>query len=95
VPKNQARLARAIGKTVGDRLLTQEDLTRTLGNPEFRAAFRKRLDDILERLLETERGRIARINASLEAEQARAESQGQKGKGKGQSQGKGQGKGQA
>lgn len=63
VPKNQERLARAIGKTVGDRLLTQDDLTRTLGSPEFRAAFRQRLDDILGRLLETERGPITQLLA--------------------------------
>ncbi|MEX2527755.1 MAG: DUF445 family protein [Gemmatimonadota bacterium] len=69
VPKNQERLARAIGKTVGDRLLTQDDLTRTLGNPEFQAAFQQRLDDILSKLLETERGPVTQLlTPSREAE---------------------------
>ncbi|MGY8776765.1 MAG: DUF445 domain-containing protein, partial [Longimicrobiales bacterium] len=43
VPKNQPRLASAIGRTVGDRLLTSDDLTKTFANVEFREAFNQRL----------------------------------------------------
>ncbi len=43
VPKNQPRLAAAIGRTVGNRLLTPEDLQRTFTNVEFRQAFDQRL----------------------------------------------------
>ena len=39
IPKNQARLARSIGRTVGERLLTPADLHQELDRPELRAAF--------------------------------------------------------
>ncbi|MFQ5537227.1 MAG: DUF445 family protein [Gemmatimonadota bacterium] len=55
VPKNQARLAAAIGRTVGNRLLTEEDLARTFTNREFRAAFDERLSAFFEELLHRER----------------------------------------
>lgn len=55
VPKNQERLASAIGRTVGTRLLTEEDLTRAFTNTEFRAAFDERLRAFLEEVLLRER----------------------------------------
>jgi uncharacterized membrane protein YheB (UPF0754 family) len=55
VPKNQKRLAAAIGRTVGNRLLTEEDLTRTFTNQEFRGAFDQRLRLFLEEVLLRER----------------------------------------
>jgi uncharacterized membrane protein YheB (UPF0754 family) len=58
VPKNQPRLAAAIGKTVGNRLLTPEDLTRTFSDEDFRAAFDQRLSAFLEGTLQTERGSL-------------------------------------
>lgn len=58
VPKNQARLAAAIGRTVGNRLLTPEDLTRTFADVEFRRAFDERLGIFLEELLRRERGSV-------------------------------------
>jgi uncharacterized membrane protein YheB (UPF0754 family) len=58
VPKNQPRLAAAIGRTVGNRLLTPDDLTRTFANVEFRAAFNDRLGGFLEEVLERERGSL-------------------------------------
>jgi uncharacterized membrane protein YheB (UPF0754 family) len=39
IPKNQARLARTIGRTVGERLLTPADLHQELARPELREAF--------------------------------------------------------
>jgi uncharacterized membrane protein YheB (UPF0754 family) len=39
IPKNRARLARAIGKTVGQRLLSQDDLAQQLTSPVLRDAF--------------------------------------------------------
>jgi len=39
IPKNQARLARTIGRTVGERLLTPADLHGELARPELREAF--------------------------------------------------------
>jgi uncharacterized membrane protein YheB (UPF0754 family) len=58
VPKNQPRLAAAIGRTVGNRLLTPEDLTRTFADVEFRSAFNQRLGAFLEDVLERERGSL-------------------------------------
>ena len=61
VPKNQPRLAAAIGRTVGNRLLTPEDLTRTFANVEFRRAFDARLASFLDELLRTERGPLREL----------------------------------
>ena len=58
VPKNQARLAAAIGRTVGNRLLTAEDLTRILSAEEFRGAFDERLAIFLDEVLHRERGSV-------------------------------------
>jgi uncharacterized membrane protein YheB (UPF0754 family) len=58
IPKNQARLAAAVGRTVGTRLLTEEDLTRIFADKEFRAAFDERLSLFLENLLKGERGSL-------------------------------------
>jgi len=61
VPKNQKRLAAAIGRTVGNRLLTEDDLTQILSTPEFRAAFDARLASFLHDVLEKERGSLREI----------------------------------
>lgn len=61
VPKNQARLAGAIGRAVGDRLLTEEDLMRVFAEPEFREAFDEALDRFLHEVLEVERGSLRDI----------------------------------
>jgi uncharacterized membrane protein YheB (UPF0754 family) len=58
IPKNQARLASAVGRTVGGRLLTEEDLTQTFADEEFRSAFDNRLSHFLDTILEKERGSI-------------------------------------
>lgn len=61
VPKQKARLAAAIGRVVGTRLLTPEDLARIVGEPEFRAAFDERLARFLRDVLETERGSLSEL----------------------------------
>jgi uncharacterized membrane protein YheB (UPF0754 family) len=61
IPKNKARLASSIGRTVGTKLLTPEDLSRTLAEPGFRAAFDDRLGSFLEVVLERERGSLAEL----------------------------------
>lgn len=58
IPKSQARLAAAIGRTVGNRLLTPEDLTRTFADREFRDAFDERLAGFLDEVLHKERGSV-------------------------------------
>lgn len=61
IPKNQPRLAAAVGRTVGDRLLTPADLERILANREFREAFDQRLTHFLRELLEKERGSLREV----------------------------------
>jgi len=51
IPKNQARLAKSLGRTVGERLLTPGDLQSELGRPEFRVAFQARLEDVIATIL--------------------------------------------
>lgn len=58
VPKNQGRLASAIGRTVGGKLLTEADLTRIFADVEFRQAFDDRLGGFIGTLLEQERGSL-------------------------------------
>lgn len=58
IPKNRARLAAAIGRTVGTRLLTPEDLARTVADPAFRDAFDARLARFLGELFEREWGSL-------------------------------------
>ena len=56
IPKNKARLARSIGRTVGERLLTPEDLAQRLSAPAVRAAFDQAIARFLDDMLERERG---------------------------------------
>ncbi|MDQ2674718.1 MAG: DUF445 family protein, partial [Chloroflexota bacterium] len=56
IPKNKARLAKSIGRTVGERLLTPQDLAERLGAPAFRSAFDQAVGAFLDDLLERERG---------------------------------------
>jgi len=55
IPKNQARLARAMGRTVATQLLTATDLERMLTQPDFRAAFHERLRAALDTVLDQPR----------------------------------------
>ncbi len=61
IPKNKARLAAAVGRTVGTQLLTSEDLARTVGQPGFREAFDERLSAFLEGVLEREWGSLSEL----------------------------------
>ncbi len=58
IPKNQPRLAAAIGRTVGNRLLTPEDLAGTFAEGEFRDAFDSRLAHVVDEVLTRERGSL-------------------------------------
>ncbi len=51
IPKNQARLAKSLGRTVGERLLTPGDLQMELSRPELLAAFQSRLEDVIAGML--------------------------------------------
>ncbi len=58
IPKNKDRLAKSIGKTVAERLLTRDDLAARLSAPAVRDAFRGALDRLVDSLLERERGAL-------------------------------------
>ncbi|MDH4348229.1 MAG: DUF445 family protein [Gemmatimonadota bacterium] len=58
IPKNKARLARSVGKTVGERLLTAEDLTQRLSAPEIRTAFDQAVRQGVEQLLRRDFGSL-------------------------------------
>ncbi len=61
IPKNKARLARSIGKTVGERLLTPADLSAELLRSGFREAFDEKVTSVLAGVLETERGSVREL----------------------------------
>jgi hypothetical protein len=58
IPKNKGRLAKSIGKTVGQRLLTEDDLARQLGAPGLRDAFDRAIAGFLDHALNTPRGAL-------------------------------------
>ena len=49
--ENQARLAKSLGRTVGERLLTPGDLQSELARPELLAAFQSRLEEVISTIL--------------------------------------------
>jgi uncharacterized membrane protein YheB (UPF0754 family) len=59
IPKNKARLARSVGKVVGERLLTAEDLSHRLEAPAIRALFDQATEGILEDILTRHHGPLA------------------------------------
>jgi uncharacterized membrane protein YheB (UPF0754 family) len=51
IPKNQARMARSLGRTVGERLVTPGDLQMELARPELQEAFEKRLGEVIHDII--------------------------------------------
>ena len=71
IPKNQNRLAAAVGKTVGTRLLTPDDLEAIFRDPSFKTTFNGHLSGFLDTILNTERGSVRdlipeRMHAQIE-----------------------------
>jgi uncharacterized membrane protein YheB (UPF0754 family) len=58
IPKNKARLAASIGKVVGEKLLTPQDMLQELTHGGIRDAFNERVASVVQSLLETERGSL-------------------------------------
>jgi uncharacterized membrane protein YheB (UPF0754 family) len=58
IPKNKARLARSIGRTVGEKLLTPADVVAELDRSGLRLAVEERLAIVVQSLLEQERGSV-------------------------------------
>jgi len=58
VPKNQTRMARTIGNTVGTSLLTPGDVAAELQDERLREAFEEQLQSLVQELLEGEKPAI-------------------------------------
>ncbi len=61
IPKNKARLAKSIGRTVGEKLLTPTDLLDELHRAGFRDTLDAKLSVVIGELLEVERGSLREI----------------------------------
>lgn len=61
VPKNKARLAKTIGRTVGERLLTPADILAELQQSGLREAIEAKLSDVAFITLEKEHGSLREI----------------------------------
>ena len=58
IPKNKARLAKTIGRTVGQRLLSPEDLTSQLTTTDTRQAFDSAVRSFVTAMLDTHRSSL-------------------------------------
>jgi uncharacterized membrane protein YheB (UPF0754 family) len=61
IPKEIDRIARRVGETVGNELLTPADITRTLSSPAFRDRFDEVLREALHGLLDRELGSLGTL----------------------------------
>ena len=61
IPKNKARLAKTIGKTVGERLLTSADIVEELQRSGLREAIEAKLADVAVAALERDRGPLREL----------------------------------
>jgi uncharacterized membrane protein YheB (UPF0754 family) len=61
IPKNRARLAKTIGKTVGERLLTSADIVDELRRSGLREAIEAKLSDVVVDALERDRGPLREL----------------------------------
>lgn len=61
IPKNKARLAKSIGRTVGEKLLTPTDLLDELTRAGFRETLDTRVTAMIREALETERGPLREL----------------------------------
>ncbi len=61
IPKNKARLAKTIGRTVGERLLTTDDILAELRRSGLRDAIARKLTELSAQLLERERGSLREL----------------------------------
>ena len=50
IPKEQPRIAKAIGKVIGDKLLDKDTLQKALASDTLHGAFDKKVDSVIEKL---------------------------------------------
>ena len=73
IPKNKARLAKSIGRTVGEKLLTPKDLLDELSRAGFRETLDAKLAEFIGRALVVDRGSLrSLLSPALLAEVERA-----------------------
>lgn len=58
IPKNKARLARSVGRTVGEKLLTADDIAERLAAPAIRNAFDEAMRRAMGAALDREHGSL-------------------------------------
>ena len=58
IPKNKPRLAKTIGRTVGQRLLSAEDISQQLSDPGIREAFDSAISGFVTSALDSERASL-------------------------------------
>ncbi len=51
IPKNQARLAKSLGRTVGERLVTAGDLQSELGRQDLKDAFEAKVAEVITQII--------------------------------------------
>jgi uncharacterized membrane protein YheB (UPF0754 family) len=76
IPKNQARLAKSVGRTVGERLLTPHDLLAEITRSGLRDALDEQLAAVVRDLLHAERGPLRELlppDAAADVEHALAD----------------------
>jgi uncharacterized membrane protein YheB (UPF0754 family) len=61
IPKNKARLAKTIGRTVGERLLTADDIVAELHRSGLREAIEAKLGEVALGALDRERGPLREL----------------------------------
>lgn len=61
IPKNQARMAKSLGRTVGERLVTPGDLQSELARPELRSAFESKLAEIVDEIIASKEPLIDKV----------------------------------
>ncbi len=77
IPKNKARLARSIGRTVGERLLTPADFLEEIRRARLQETLDNKLAEIIDDLLGRERGSLRELlppSVFAEVERALGES---------------------
>ena len=72
LPKNQERLARRIGQTVGSRLLTSEDVAAELRDETLRRAFEERIRALLEEVAGGDHPPLSELLPAPAVQEARA-----------------------
>lgn len=67
IPKNHARLAKSLGRTVGERLVTPADLQSELGREDLKLAFEQKLAEIIASILASREPLIDKVPPNVVA----------------------------